>query len=508
MQAILFPTTSPAPVSSAGKAAGGKSDGQRFLDVLAGVAATEKAPPAENPETSESAAPAETEAVSEETIVSEVEASDSAPPAEDPETAAALVASVLATVTTTPVPTTTETDLVTAPQAIDVTAVEGAEAVLTESAPTEEAIPMAKMGTTPGEGATPIVAPVAGEETVAPAVAAGTKPAAPAASAPAPTDGVDVAPPQPVSAAAEVQAAPAATATAAKAATEPLRADPIAAALSATVLKSTAKPADLSVGMRRFQIAEAKSAATAAEATETVDNADTASEDAPVEPRLSLPVIERAARARPGSTPSGLPVAEAPTPPAPIHATAQSEGTSPPPMNTQSSPGVGSGGVPEAAPATAAMAASPGDAPELHGVADQALRHVRLLAHGEGSQSIRLRLVPETLGELHMEVHRQGDTITVRMASANPAVRDALESQAQQIQHSLQKDGVSTVRVEISTGLHTNADAGGRAQEQAQHARAQQTTRGYSPPRDTGLPSNPSPTPRSAQHAGNLNLFI
>jgi flagellar hook-length control protein FliK len=76
------------------------------------------------------------------------------------------------------------------------------------------------------------------------------------------------------------------------------------------------------------------------------------------------------------------------------------------------------------------------------------------LIQQQGTSSLRLRIAPENLGELHLEVHRSGDTVRVTMTSASPLVRDALDSQISQLRNALQEQGLelSEANVEDNPG--------------------------------------------------------
>lgn len=65
------------------------------------------------------------------------------------------------------------------------------------------------------------------------------------------------------------------------------------------------------------------------------------------------------------------------------------------------------------------------------------------LMQQEGARTMRLRLVPENLGELQIEIQGTGDAMKVRLISGNPAVRDALESQMGELKDAMQKQGLA-----------------------------------------------------------------
>ncbi len=62
------------------------------------------------------------------------------------------------------------------------------------------------------------------------------------------------------------------------------------------------------------------------------------------------------------------------------------------------------------------------DRPTLQTLDAFTVKSVRYLVH-QGGTTLRVRLIPESLGEMHIEVRSQGDDVSVRLVSANPVVR-------------------------------------------------------------------------------------
>ncbi len=91
----------------------------------------------------------------------------------------------------------------------------------------------------------------------------------------------------------------------------------------------------------------------------------------------------------------------------------------------------------------------------LTALADQVVRSVRYMA-GREEQTIKVRLVPESLGEVHVQVTSSRDVVTVRLMSGNPVVREALESQASGLRDMLQREGIQAAHVQVA------GDAGGQ----------------------------------------------
>lgn len=110
----------------------------------------------------------------------------------------------------------------------------------------------------------------------------------------------------------------------------------------------------------------------------------------------------------------------------------------------------------------------------------------------EGATSMRLRLVPENLGDIHVEIHGSGDRLQVRLVSANPAVRDALENQMGDLKNALQKQGLAL----------DNATVGGEtAGQNASRHSERQTGSPISYRSSSPLPEVPGVRPRSAAAA-------
>lgn len=88
----------------------------------------------------------------------------------------------------------------------------------------------------------------------------------------------------------------------------------------------------------------------------------------------------------------------------------------------------------------------------LHTLGDTIVRHVRLLTH-QGERTMVIKLVPESLGEIQIEVRTGSDhSVVVRMLSASPAIRETLEEHAALLRHALSQDGFENAQVDVSSG--------------------------------------------------------
>ena len=131
-----------------------------------------------------------------------------------------------------------------------------------------------------------------------------------------------------------------------------------------------------------------------------------------------------------------------------------------------------------------------------------------LLARGE--QTLRIRLIPESLGELRLEITSAKDEISVRLSSGNQTVRELLHTQVHSLREALSQDGTSVSRISIVADTGTGmASQGGNADR----AFSQQTRTW-----NEGGAHTSTNTPQSRQqafvaprthapHAGALNLL-
>jgi len=85
----------------------------------------------------------------------------------------------------------------------------------------------------------------------------------------------------------------------------------------------------------------------------------------------------------------------------------------------------------------------------------------------DGLKTMRIRLVPENLGELHIEIRGTGENLRVKMISASPAVRDALDSQIGELRQALQKQGLHLDHVLVDS--ETSREGAARRREQPRY---------------------------------------
>lgn len=123
------------------------------------------------------------------------------------------------------------------------------------------------------------------------------------------------------------------------------------------------------------------------------------------------------------------------------------------------------------------------------------------LMQQEGTKTMRIRLVPENLGEIRIEIRGHGDTMRVHMTSANPAVRDALDSQMGELRQALQKQGLDLANVTVDAGT---------GQRDTPHGREGASTPSTHAPADRPAPDSRNTTTAPAEIItanGSLNVL-
>jgi len=87
----------------------------------------------------------------------------------------------------------------------------------------------------------------------------------------------------------------------------------------------------------------------------------------------------------------------------------------------------------------------------------------------EGSTTLHLRISPENLGELRLEVHREGDAVRVSMVSSNPQVREALESQLHDLRRALSQQGFNLSDASVEDGSTSRHGHGSHSRQTTEH---------------------------------------
>jgi hypothetical protein len=150
----------------------------------------------------------------------------------------------------------------------------------------------------------------------------------------------------------------------------------------------------------------------------------------------------------------------------------------------------------------------PSDVP---GLPNETVRGVRfLLANGE--HSLRIRLVPQSLGEVHLEVSTTQGEVAVKLASGNASVRDALQNSVAHLRETLVQDGHRVMAVTVSAELPSQF-GWGHGERHAPPPPSPSARYGphdgrYPPGQETGDQSRPDPRHAQAWHGKRLNLLV
>lgn len=171
----------------------------------------------------------------------------------------------------------------------------------------------------------------------------------------------------------------------------------------------------------------------------------------------------------------------------------------------------------ETAPATSAAtlaSTAPADPVEVPApeVGRFALRGVRQMLQG-GEQRMTLKVLPESLGEVQIEVIRNGSDVQVRMSATTQSVREMLDAQTHTLREALAREGFDTPRIQVTLQSPSTSSNGSHWNEGAsQETRQQHQQPGHGPRHGN---SQPNPTgdnaPRTAAHlngGGALNVTV
>jgi flagellar hook-length control protein FliK len=138
------------------------------------------------------------------------------------------------------------------------------------------------------------------------------------------------------------------------------------------------------------------------------------------------------------------------------------------------------------------------------------VRSVRYMVTHEVS-SMKLRLVPESLGEVRVEVIHRGAELSVRLHAVDPVVRDTLEAHAGHLRESLQREGLGVARVEVGTQDAAAQQGPGRGTGHAEESAARAYLRALRLDAELVTGTQEAARPpfrRMRAHAGALNVFV
>ncbi len=142
----------------------------------------------------------------------------------------------------------------------------------------------------------------------------------------------------------------------------------------------------------------------------------------------------------------------------------------------------------------------------LNNLTDNVVKAVRYLATRQG-KTMTVRLVPESLGELRLEVVSRDELVYVRLLSTNQGVRNALESNSHILRQALAREGLDIGSLVVATDTNTSSNAGGKSQWAGWTASGNHVTAPASGPKESST-SPPIGHGSTAHHEGYLNVFV
>lgn len=178
-------------------------------------------------------------------------------------------------------------------------------------------------------------------------------------------------------------------------------------------------------------------------------------------------------------------------------------------------PATGTETTPVSAPAAERVPAPTASAPDrptvvTEPVARTVVQHVRHLT-ASGEQTVTVKLVPESLGELHITVKSARDAVEVVLSTSNQHVRQALEHQLHALRETLVREGIDVTKATVTMPVTTDNDvqtaftrAGGGHQSGGERHHGGQPYSG-SPAREQDVPHQHRRSWNS--HQGRLNVF-
>jgi len=136
-------------------------------------------------------------------------------------------------------------------------------------------------------------------------------------------------------------------------------------------------------------------------------------------------------------------------------------------------------------------------------------KSVRYLV-SEGEKSLRVRLVPESLGEVRVEIVSVRDELHLRLVSGNASVREAMEQGSETLRSALARDGVNIIRVTVAPDGGPSEGYGsfsGKSPADGQPPYASRHGEPWNKSYGSGATTSDERSSRRAYHEGLLSLY-
>jgi flagellar hook-length control protein FliK len=149
------------------------------------------------------------------------------------------------------------------------------------------------------------------------------------------------------------------------------------------------------------------------------------------------------------------------------------------------------------------------DRATLPTLATKSAERVRLMVE-QGERSVSVRLAPESLGRMQIEVRTSGNDVSIRIVTASAAVREAFDGQVGVLREALARDGIQVSRVDVVSTGSTGSELGSRTasgNETMTERRSPETTTTEFVEGSTSSAENDRSSPSVQEHAG-LNVLV
>ncbi len=146
---------------------------------------------------------------------------------------------------------------------------------------------------------------------------------------------------------------------------------------------------------------------------------------------------------------------------------------------------------------------------DVRDVGDFTVRSVRYLS-GRTEETVTVRLVPRSLGELHVSIRTAAEGLEVVLTAAGSVARDRLEGQLVGLRDALAREGLDVTRVTVQTQPAFDL-SGQMPSHQHQHSQTGHAPRfaaqAFREPEPNPSEAQQHPRPGRPQHEGGLNML-
>ena len=141
---------------------------------------------------------------------------------------------------------------------------------------------------------------------------------------------------------------------------------------------------------------------------------------------------------------------------------------------------------------------------------DDTVRGIRYLVR-QGEKTVSIRLVPESLGDLTLEVSSSQEAVHVRLIASDTSVRNILDGEIAQLRASLAEEGIEVGRVQVVSSMTLDLGSGQSSERPGPGFTMEASSSGTAGTA-AASPLTQSETKQetlyAAPHTGTLNVFV